>query len=328
VGTVRRKAGLVLAAFGAAVLAIPGSAASAETRAAQVTARIQAVREALDRIGAALDAAEHDLEAAEDAAARHRQAVATAAARQASLRQALASQAAAMYTLGGGSLLETILAAQDVEEAAARFAYLDQIHARERAMLEELAALRRHAAVRAAELDRAVRAARAARASFAARRAELLANLRELESLQNLLQALGGRGRLSRAPSGFVCPVVGPRYVSNNFGDRRPGGPHTGDDIQADYGQGVVAVLPATVVATPYGSWIGIGIIIRDAAGNEWWYAHLSHEYVSVGQRVAAGELIGRVGCTGRCYGPHLHFEYHPHGGEPVDPYRILSAAC
>jgi len=151
--------------------------------------------------------------------------------------------------------------------------------------------------------------------------------------LQNLLDALGGRGRtrgsrLSRAPNGFVCPVAGPHYVMNNFGDPRPGGPHTGDDIQADYGEPAVAVLPSKVVETPYGGWIGIGIIIRDAMGNEWWYAHLSREYVSVGQRVAAGELIGRVGCSGRCYGPHLHFEYHPHGGDPANPYRILSSAC
>jgi murein DD-endopeptidase MepM/ murein hydrolase activator NlpD len=209
-----------------------------------------------------------------------------------------------------------------------RASYLEQIRHREAGMLEELTALRRHAKTESTELSATVQVAAGAQKALMARRSELLASLRELQSLQNLLVSLGGGSRLSRAPNGFRCPVVGPSYVSNNFGDPRPGGPHTGDDIQADYGQAIVAVLPAKVVATPYGSWIGVGIVIRDAIGNEWWYAHMASEYVSVGQRVAAGQLIGRVGCSGRCYGPHLHFEYHPHGGNPANPYRILSAAC
>jgi murein DD-endopeptidase MepM/ murein hydrolase activator NlpD len=73
---------------------------------------------------------------------------------------------------------------------------------------------------------------------------------------------------------------------------------------------------------------MGIGVIIRDAGGNEWWYAHLSRKYVRVGDRLAGGELLGRVGCSGHCTGPHLHFEYHPGGGDPRNPYRILRAAC
>src|SRR5439155_4403857 len=180
------------------------------------------------------------------------------------------------------------------------------------------------------ELSRVITGAAAVRRAYAGRQAELMAKLRELQSLQNLLVALGGRssGRLSRAPNGFVCPVAGPHYVSNNFGAPRPGGPHTGDDIEADYGVPTVAVLPSRVVATPNGGWIGIGAVIRDAMGNEWLYAHMQARYVSVGQHLTAGQLLGRVGCTGRCYGPHLHFEYHPHGGAPANPYRILSSAC
>ena len=73
---------------------------------------------------------------------------------------------------------------------------------------------------------------------------------------------------------------------------------------------------------------MGRGVIIRDSSGNEWWYAHMSSTNVSPGERLAAGQLVGRVGCTGNCTGPHLHFEYHPRGGDAVNPYKIVRAAC
>jgi murein DD-endopeptidase MepM/ murein hydrolase activator NlpD len=122
--------------------------------------------------------------------------------------------------------------------------------------------------------------------------------------------------------------VLGPHVVVNNFGEPRPGGPHQGDDIRADIGRYARAVLAATVIDTPTGSWWGLGVKIRDLSGTEWWYAHLSSRFVHVGDHVAAGEYIARTGCTGRCYGPHLHFEWHPGGGPARDPYGILSAVC
>ena len=323
----------MIAAVTLAVLAShPGFAASAETSPAKVSARIQSLRSALDQIGRALNDAERGLGQAEVAAQRHQRALATASQRQQILREAFAGRAAAMYTMGSGSLFNTILGAEDLEEFVNKFSYLELIRSREEVLLEELTALRRRAGIETAELARAVKTASTQRTLLASRREELMAKLRELQSLQNLLVALGGgssRGaKLSRAPNGFVCPVAGPNHVLDNFGDPRPGGPHTGDDIQADYGVPTVAVLPSRVVSTPSGGWIGIGVVIRDAMGNEWWYAHMGRRYVSVGQSLKAGQLVGRVGCSGRCYGPHLHFEYHPRGGNPANPYRILRSAC
>jgi murein DD-endopeptidase MepM/ murein hydrolase activator NlpD len=315
-------------AIAAVVLGDPTVAAAASTSPAQVASRIEAVRRSLDKLGDQLKISEREVHSATAAADRHRRALATASARQAFLRASLSGRVASMYTLGNGSVIETMLGADDLDDFVERASYLEQIRFREAGMLEELTALRRRAKSESTELASAVKSASVAQKALLSRRGDLLANLRELQSLQNLLVSLGGGSRLSRAPNGFRCPVAGPRYVLDNFGDPRPGGPHTGDDIQADYGQGIISVLPSKVVATPYGSWIGVGIVLRDAIGNEWLYAHLASEYVSVGQRVAAGQLIGRVGCSGRCYGPHLHFEYHPHGGSPANPYRILSAAC
>ena len=56
-------------------------------------------------------------------------------------------------------------------------------------------------------------------------------------------------------------------------------------------------------------------------------YAHMSEIDVSEGQAVAAGDLLGRLGSTGRSTGPHLHYEVRV-DGEPVDPERFLRAGA
>jgi murein DD-endopeptidase MepM/ murein hydrolase activator NlpD len=67
----------------------------------------------------------------------------------------------------------------------------------------------------------------------------------------------------------------------------------------------------------------GILVVIDHGNGYETWYAHLSGTAVSVGQRVSQGQIIGYSGCTGSCYGEHLHFEVH-RNGTPVDPLAYL----
>jgi murein DD-endopeptidase MepM/ murein hydrolase activator NlpD len=62
---------------------------------------------------------------------------------------------------------------------------------------------------------------------------------------------------------------------------------------------------------------------VEVAPGVETLYAHLSAMAVHVGQTVSAGEVIGTAGCTGRCYGTHLHFEVRSNG-TPVDPLPLL----
>ena len=58
--------------------------------------------------------------------------------------------------------------------------------------------------------------------------------------------------------------------------------------------------------------------------GTEIWYAHQTSQYVSIGETVAAGEVIGTVGSTGNVTGSHLHVEVRPGGGDPVDPYAAM----
>jgi murein DD-endopeptidase MepM/ murein hydrolase activator NlpD len=58
----------------------------------------------------------------------------------------------------------------------------------------------------------------------------------------------------------------------------------------------------------------------------ESYYGHLSKLDVIAGQEIRQGEIVGRVGSSGRATGPHLHYEVRV-GGAPVNPYRYLTRA-
>lgn len=325
--TVTRPAIVLAMAFSSVSTALPATALTLP----EIRAKISSVRTQMNTISRRLDTATTKFEDAQTAVAAHRESLRAAAGRRAFLRQAISHRAAELYVLGIEDNAAALTIGGDLARAIDRMSYLEQIRMGETELLEEVQALRARAAADSASLQAALRRATAGRNEMRKRRAELSAKLSELTKLQALVQKFGVRlgTRASRSGGrGIVCPVGGPVAVSNDWGDRRPGGPHTGTDIRADQGQPVRAVLPARVVDTPTGSWMGLGIIIRDSAGDEWWYAHLSSRSVRVGQTVQMGEFIGRVGCTGNCSGPHLHFEWHPNGGNPRSPYRMLTAAC
>lgn len=309
-----------------ALMVLPATPADALTS-KDIAARISSLKGSIQKVGARLDRAERALQEATAAINDHQRKLAQAQARRASLREAIAKRATQLYMFATG--MEGRFT-DDLDLYVARMTYLEQISVGERGVLEEVRAISLHAA----EESKALRAARL-RASRQTkelddRRDELFSKLREMEQLQRYLAAVSPRGSLrgSRSARGTICPLTGYHYISNNFGDPRPGGPHTGTDIAAPYGTPARALLPGTIVGVPRGGWIGIGIILRDATGTEWWYAHMSSASVSVGEHVSQGEFIGRVGCSGNCSGPHLHFEWHPGGGAPRDPYRLLAAAC
>lgn len=122
-------------------------------------------------------------------------------------------------------------------------------------------------------------------------------------------------------PSGEVnWPHARYRYGSTFFGEHST---HTGVDLGADRDTPVLASAAGEVVWTGYGLYrglpdpadpYGLAIAIRHDFGFEGKelysiYAHLQSSQVWRGQRVAGGELIGKVGGTGHASGPHLHFE-------------------
>jgi murein DD-endopeptidase MepM/ murein hydrolase activator NlpD len=77
------------------------------------------------------------------------------------------------------------------------------------------------------------------------------------------------------------------------------------------------------------GAIAGNALYLAGDDGTTYYGAHLS-SYVASPGRVSAGGVIGRVGKTGDAEGtaPHLHFEIHPNGGAPVDPWPVVSRAC
>jgi murein DD-endopeptidase MepM/ murein hydrolase activator NlpD len=154
----------------------------------------------------------------------------------------------------------------------------------------------------------------------------------ESQALERVSEALGAQIKAAQAASsysppssapsasGFIWPVNGP--VVSPFG-MRWGRMHTGIDIGVSYGTPIHAAAAGQVI---YAGWMdGYGnlVFIDHGRGISTGYAHQSSIAVSNGQSVAQGQVIGYVGCTGHCFGPHLHFEVRVNGS-PVDPLGYL----
>ena len=132
-----------------------------------------------------------------------------------------------------------------------------------------------------------------------------------------------------------VFPVRGPHDyggAGSRFGAPRAGHTHQGQDVAAAHGTKLVAVHSGRVEARQYqAEGAGHYLVIHGSDGSDSVYMHMPKPpLVKPGTRVLAGEKIGRVGCTGSCTGPHLHFElWTPHwfdGGHAYDPLRKLKA--
>src|SRR5215210_3679641 len=104
----------------------------------------------------------------------------------------------------------------------------------------------------------------------------------------------------------IVRPVSGP--VTSDFGPRW-GRNHDGLDIGASIGTPVRAAACGTVSLAGQQSGYGNIVCVTHTSQFTTCYAHLSRFGVSSGARVQQGQVIGYVGCTGSCTGPHLHFE-------------------
>lgn len=112
----------------------------------------------------------------------------------------------------------------------------------------------------------------------------------------------------SPAGSGFLWPTVG-RHISQYF---RWG--HTGIDIPNRDLPPVYAAKNGTVAFSGWLGGYGRLVIVDHGGGLRTYYAHLSKSFVAPGEKVAKGDVVGKVGSTGRSTGPHLHFEIRQNG--------------
>lgn len=142
-----------------------------------------------------------------------------------------------------------------------------------------------------------------------------------------LLNETYARVTPERLDGGRVTPPL-PGVEGRNFGRRRvfngqPRSPHTGADLSAPPGTAVRAAAAGRVVLTQELYFSGNLIVLDHGAGVFTQYAHLSAFEVAVGALVDAGQVIGRVGATGRVTGPHLHFGARV-GAARVEPFALL----
>lgn len=119
---------------------------------------------------------------------------------------------------------------------------------------------------------------------------------------------------------GLIWPAIGP--VVSPFGPRW-GRMHEGVDIAIPTGTQLLAVAPGKIAYSGVMSGYGNVIDVDHGNGFSTRYAHQSKLIATVGQVVAQGQLIGISGCTGTCFGPHVHFETRV-SGAAKDPMGYL----
>src|SRR5687767_3108409 len=221
-------------------------------------------------------------------------------------------------------------------EATATAKRLDRLEKRAKVIADQIAdEVNQVTAVKDQLVDRRGRYenARGQKSALLARTREdrhsLEGDLRALEAEQaKVLAALQASSASGSAPAGpiqqgsggLVWPVNG--AIVSPFG-MRWGRLHAGVDIAAPAGTPIRAAQSGRVVLLGWTGGYGNYTCVQHTGGLSTCYAHLSSYSTSSGASVSKGQVIGSVGCTGHCFGDHLHFETRVNGS-PVDPMGYL----
>lgn len=148
--------------------------------------------------------------------------------------------------------------------------------------------------------------------------------VKELDEALDALDHLKKEAR--RLP--LANPAPG-RSVTSPFGVRTDpilgtAALHSGMDFRAPMGMPAKVTAPGVVTKAGWNGGYGRMVEVDHGNGFATRYGHLSEIDVTVGQKLAAGDAIGKTGSSGRSTGPHLHYEVR-HNGEAVDPLRFLT---
>jgi murein DD-endopeptidase MepM/ murein hydrolase activator NlpD len=127
-------------------------------------------------------------------------------------------------------------------------------------------------------------------------------------------------------------PVSGETDISSTFGVRvdpflHIAAMHTGIDFRGNIGDPVHATAAGTVTVAGWSGGYGKMVEIDHGNGLATRYGHMSKIDVSVGDKIRIGQVVGRIGSTGRSTGPHVHYETRI-DGEAVDPQKFLNAGA
>jgi murein DD-endopeptidase MepM/ murein hydrolase activator NlpD len=234
-----------------------------------------------------------------------------------------------LYKAGGTSPISSILAADTNVVDRVEF---------EEVMLDQQVQSLREAKVARDSYERAMREVRVATTrsvELQARARKTVARLTSafqqakqfVDKLEGFNKTVLYRGRF------YSCPVSPPYTYIDSWGFARSGGrSHKGTDIMNAYGNKIHAVVDGRISRFSTSALGGITLYEQGVDGDEYYFAHLSGYAAGIrpGTPVKAGQLIAYNGSSGNASAsaPHLHFEYHPGGGAPVNPYPMVQALC
>lgn len=137
----------------------------------------------------------------------------------------------------------------------------------------------------------------------------------EIKALTPILKKTLSRTSGAVSRSGYMWPLRG--RINQGYSSRHPA-----IDIDGNTGNPIVATKGGYIGGASCSGGYGLCTIIDHGDGVATLYAHQTRKAVYSG-RVEQGQVIGYVGCTGRCTGPHLHFEVRVNG-DPQNPLRFL----
>lgn len=312
-----------------------------QEQAKQVKAQLQANQAELNRLTSALSQTESQLASVEASIDRNQQELDASEAELARFKGILNQRVKAMYMEGNASSLEVILDSTSFDDFLNSYDYMRMIGDYDTDMVQATRNLMGEIKVKRASLDDAQAQYQAQAASQASQRSAIQAKLAEqqsiISSLDSDISAMvsqqvsssnngGGGGYWDVGPvNGLYFPVAGAHSFSNDWGaPRSVGRTHKGCDIMANYGVPCVAITSGRV-ETRSGGNAGNYVALFGDNGNLYYYMHLQ-SFGATGH-VSGGTVIGYVGDTGNARGcPHCHFEFHPGGGGPVNPYPLLKA--
>jgi murein DD-endopeptidase MepM/ murein hydrolase activator NlpD len=315
-------------------------------------ARLDRAQASLDRQKAELLEVRDQLEEARDRLERLRSELATA-------RKVLAARLVEIYKADAPDAVTVVLEADGFGDLLERAEFLSRISDQDRKITDEVRGLRdeaRDQAIQLAELEKREQLAaerilrerdqiaaaqsqlvtsrdqlagaraekRGALASVRDSRVALEGDLRALEAeqerVQAALQGAAPPGPVRQGSGQLIWPVNGP--VVSPFG-MRWGRLHAGIDIAVGSGTAIRAADAGRVVLMGWVGGYGNYTCVQHTGSLSTCYAHQSSFATSNGANVSQGQVIGYVGCTGHCFGDHLHFETRVNGS-PVDPLGYL----
>jgi murein DD-endopeptidase MepM/ murein hydrolase activator NlpD len=299
--------------------------------------RVKALRAELDAVTLESRIIENQLADLQDALAFSRTRLAGAKRELADAKGALGGQLAEVYRSGGLTMMEALLDPTS-NHVPDRAEFVMVLLGKQNETLV-------NAQTASASYAGAVREVAAERARLAALRDRQQSQVKELEKrfkeARSLLDRIAGFPGGQTAYPGesivtigghrYSCPVEPPYSYTDTWGAARSGGrTHLGTDIMAPSGAKELAYTDGVISDEHSNSLGGIVLYLKGDNGDEYYYAHLSGYALPEGTRVKAGQVVSYVGNTGdaRYTAPHLHFEVHPGGGSPVNPYPYVKRVC